>query len=280
MSKNNLTFENFRFGFTLVELLAVVVIGTLLVIASIGVYGQMQQSANEMNDVMESRNLPGEILQRIAEDLDKIIAPLSGEQGDTKISIINKAPMSFNSAQLKITKTYYDSANEKQVFEEIIWQTNYDYDIAGLILYRSHSGMTVGEKVYGEDEILDEEKSDANKQLFIPLAAGLTYFKIEAISNGSVFQTWASDKLPQAVKISLSFEPAYLDVDGMFKVTDEQLFSRTVAIDRTRQINFVFVAPDMNEFNLSDANTAQDFNDADFDDPDLSEPNDINLPVF
>jgi prepilin-type N-terminal cleavage/methylation domain-containing protein len=274
-----MAFYNLKPGFTLVELLAVMVIGTLLVIASTGIYWQMQQSADEMNNIMESRNLPSEILQRIAEDLDKIVAPLSGEDGDIKISIVNKYVQSFSSAQLEITRTYYDNANQKQPFEDIIWQTNYDYDIGGLILYRSHSGITIGDKVYGEDEILDEEKSDANKQLFIPLAAGLTYFKIEAISNGSVFQAWASDKLPQAVKISLSFEPVYQDIDGIYKVMEDQIISRTIAIDRTRQINFVFVAPDMNEFSISDANAVSDMNDVEIDDSDYSEPNDPNLII-
>ncbi len=265
-----------RCAFSLIELLAVLVISTLLLIAAIGVYGQMQRSARELNASIETQQLPNEVLQRIAEDLDKIVAPLTGRDADIKISIRNKFDEFYPSAQMKITGTYYDNNNKKQIFEEIIWQSNYDFDANGLILYRSHTGLTV------EDKLLGEEKSKTNRELFIPVAAGLTYLKIEAMAGGNLLETWAADMLPRAVKISLSFARPYRDIDGKFAVPENEIITRTVAIDRTRQIKFQFIPPDYNELEagLADSNDGDlfDFNDlddfSDFDDlDDLNEPN-------
>jgi prepilin-type N-terminal cleavage/methylation domain-containing protein len=263
---------NFKCGFSLIELLAVLFITTLLTIAAIGVYSQVQRSVRQLNASMETRQLPNEILQRIAEDLDSIVAPLSGQDADTRISIKNKLDQFYQSAQMKITRTYYDNRNRKQVFDEIIWQSNYDFDANGLILYRSHSGLTV------EDKLLGEEKSKSNRELFIPVAAGLTYFKIEALANGNFTDAWAADSLPRAVKISLSFIPPYRDIDGKFTVLENEMITRTVAIDRTRQIAFQFIPPDFNQFGtgLPDSDLGEFFDFNGFNEPNLpdnTEPN-------
>jgi prepilin-type N-terminal cleavage/methylation domain-containing protein len=252
---------DFKHGFSLIELLAVLVIGTMLIIASMGIYGQMQKTVSKLNDSVETQQLPNEILQHIAEDLDRIVTPVSGRDADTQISIRNKLDNSYQSAQLKITTTYYDNKNEKQTFDEIIWQSNYDFDANGLILYRSHSGLTV------EDKVLGGEKTKSKNELFIPVAAGLTYFKIQVPRGDNFFDNWTSDRLPNAVKISLSFAFPFRDIDGSFAVTDNETYARTVAIDRTRQIRFKFVPPDINEFGtfLSDGNN-----------PDISDSNDVN----
>lgn len=265
-------------GFSLVELLAVLVISTLLIISAISVYSRMQSSVRELNATVETQQLHNEIMQRIAEDMDRIVAPLSGQTGDTRISIRNKLDEFYQTAQMKITKTYYDSKNQKQVFDEIIWQGNYDFDANGLVLYRSHSGLTV------EDKLLDEEKSPGNRVLFIPLATGLTYFKIEALARGDFLENWTSDALPRVVRISLSFVAPYKDIDGKFTVLENEMITRTVAIDRTRQIKFQFIPPDLNEFDtaLPDGNTVSsvdfdDFNDLD-DFNNLDDFNEPNLP--
>jgi prepilin-type N-terminal cleavage/methylation domain-containing protein len=265
-------------GFSLVELLAVLVISTLLVIAAIGVYSRMERSAGELNAAVETQQLPDEILQRIAEDLDKIVAPLSGRAGDTKISIRNKLDEFYQSAQLKITRTYYDNKNQKQIFDEIIWQSNYDFDANGLILYRSHSGLNV------EDKLLGGEKSKTNRELFIPIAAGLTYFKIEALAGEDFVQAWTSDSLPRAVKMGLSFASPYRDNDGKFTVLENEMITRTVALDRTRQIKFKFIPPDLNEFGIGlfDSNAGEIFDLNDYSDStdfnDLDDFNDLNEP--
>lgn len=260
-------------GFSLIELLAVLAISTLLIISAIGVFSRMQRSVKELNAAIETQQLPGEILQRIAEDLDRIIAPVSGRAGDTKISITNKLDELFQTAQMKITRTYYDNKDQKQVFDEIIWQGNYDFDANGLVLYRSHSGLTV------EDKLLDEEKTESNRELFIPVAAGLTYFKIEALTGGDFVDRWAIDSLPKTVRISLSFASPYRDIDGKLDVMEDEMTTRTIAVDRTKKIKFQFIPFDINEFGtgLFDSNTngLPDFNDLD----DFGDFNEPNLPV-
>ncbi len=267
MKRKKEKIRNCKRGFSLVELLAVLVIGTMLIIASMSIYGQMQRTVGELNGSIETQQLPNEILQRIAEDLDRIVAPLSGRDADTQISISNKYDGLYQSAQLKITTTYLDNKNEKQIFDEIIWQSNYDFDANGLILYRSHSGLTV------EDKVLGGEKTKTKNELFIPVAAGLTYFKIQVPRGENFLDTWTSDRLPTAVKISLSFVSPLRDIDGSFIVPDNQMYTRTVAIDRTRQIRFKFVPPDFNSLE-TDANDLDigDFNDVN----DLDEFDDTN----
>ena len=92
----------YKCAFSLVELLAVLVISTLLIIGAISVYSQMQHSANELDTAVYDQQHTYEVLHRISEDLDKIIAPLSGNANDTKISIVNKLDEFYKSAQIKI----------------------------------------------------------------------------------------------------------------------------------------------------------------------------------
>lgn len=259
--------ESRLYGFSLIELLAVLVITSLVLISAISVYSQMQRAAREIGDTIENRLLPDEILQRIAEDLDKIVAPLSGQAADTKISVKNKVDEIYQSAQMKITRTYYDNKNEKQIFEEIIWQSNYEWDVNGLILYRSHSGLTV------EDKLLGEEKSKSNRELFIPVAAGLTCFKIESLTGGNFVNAWTADALPRAVRISISFAAPYQDIDGQYIVPQSGMITRTVAIDRTRQIKFKFIPPDFNElgFGTFDSNIIEPLDANEMNEPNLSE---------
>ena len=250
-------------GFSLTELLAAMVIGAMVMITSIGVYSRMRRSADEVNRRIDTQQLPNEILQRIAEDLDRIVAPISGKDADTKISITNKNVELYQSSQMKITKTYYDNKNSKQIFNEIVWQSNYDFDANGLILYRSHRGLTV------EDKLLGEEKSKSNSELFIPVAAGLTYFKIEAHKGSDYVESWAEEPLPKAVRITLSFAAPYKDINGNYYVLESEVITRTVAIDRTRRIKFQFIPPDLNQL---------DFNSFDINDSNLYDYNDVNEP--
>jgi len=260
-------------GFSLTELLAVLVITSLVLISAISVYSQMQRSARELGETIDRRLLPDEILQQIAEDLDKIVAPLSGQAADIQISINNKPDDIYQSAQMKITRTYYDNKNQKQTFEQIIWQSNYDWDVNGLILYRSHSGLTV------EDKLLGEEKSKSNRELFIPVAAGLTCFKIEPFAGGSFINAWTTQSLPRAARVSLSFAAPYEDIDGQYIVPENQMITRTVAIDRTRQIKFEFIPPDLNELGVAqpDSNTIEPLDANEANEPNLFE--DTELPL-
>ena len=163
------TFREQR-GFSLVEVLAAMTIGAMVLVVVLGVYSRAGRSADAITHKLDSSRLPSEVLQRIAEDLDRIIA--SGS--DTKVTIENKLNNLYPTARLTILKNYYDKASKPQILEEIIWQTSYDYETDSLVLYRSHSGITL------EDKLLDEKRESWEKGYpFVPICDGVTFFKIQ-----------------------------------------------------------------------------------------------------
>ena len=62
---------------------------------------------------------------------------------------------------------------------------------------------------------------------------------------------WATDNLPKAVTVSISFAEPYQAVTGELEVLDTEKITRTIAIDRTRNIKYRFVEKD---FGLEDPN--------------------------
>jgi len=228
------TFNIFKYsaGFSLAEVLAALTIGAMILVAVLGIYSRAEHSAAAITRKLDSSRLPREILQRIAEDLDKIITADS----DTKITIENKFEKGLPTARLTIQKTIRDSDNKKQTFEEIIWQSSYDFDANSLTLYRSHSGIAL------EDKLLDEERADWEKQYpFVPICTGLTFFKIQ-VPQGEGFQDkWTSASLPPGITVTISFAGPYKTITGTLDVPDSEKISRTIAIDRTRKLKFVFL---------------------------------------
>lgn len=177
---------------------------------------------------LESSQLPVEILQAIAEDLDRAVA--SG--ADAKVTIDNKFINSIPTARLTIQTTFNDRRNEKQTFEKTIWQTNYDRNTNSLILYRSHSGIAL------EDKLLDEQKEDWERELFVPICTGLTFFRI-LIPAGEDFQdSWKGSSLPKGITVSLSFAEPFKTRNGTFDVPESEKIIRTIAVNRTRKIKF------------------------------------------
>ena len=101
----------------------------------------------------------------------------------------------------------------------------------GLVLYRSHSGMTL------EDKMLNSSKEDWERELFVPICSGVTIFKINAIQGEELLDKW-NEALPTGIKITLSFAEPVEKADGSLDVPDEEKTIRTIAIDRTRKITF------------------------------------------
>lgn len=235
MQRNIDIFANRR-GFSLAEVLAALTIGAMVLIAVMAVYNRAQRSAEAITRNLYNQRLVSEVLQKIAEDLDGIID--SGK--NVKITIQNKwENHGFHTARLEILKNVYDDQEKLQVFEKIIWQGHFDYDgdSRALILYRSHSGMAL------EDKLLDEEKEEFERELFVPVCSGVTYFAVEIPRGDQVQDTWMSDTLPPGVVISVSFAEPVKDVTGALSVPDFEKIKRTVAIDRTRKIKFVYNPP-------------------------------------
>jgi hypothetical protein len=221
-------------GFSLAEVLAALTIGAMVTVAVLGIYRRAENSAASVTRKLNSSRLPGEILQRIAEDLDNIISSSS----DAKITIDNKfeniaSTMLIPAARLTITQLILDSSGKEQIFEEIIWQSSYDFQSAinGLTLYRSSSGLNL------EDKVLEKNKDDLKRELFVPICSGITYFKIKALAGKNPVEKWSGSP-PPGIEVTISFAEPYKKVDGTFDVPDEEKITRTIAIDRTRKIRF------------------------------------------
>lgn len=256
-------------GFSLAEVIVALTIGSMVLVAILAIYNRAESSVSAITEKLDSTRLGSEVLQRIAEDIDRLIA--TGK--DTKITINNKLNNLYPTARMEIIETYYDKKNEKQIFEKIVWQTSYDYESfdEGLVLYRSHSGMGT------EDKLLDEEKEDWERELFVPVCSGVTFFKIqvpkyeptpidqqlaksrrptgsgqrseseqttdeEQIPEVEKFEdSWTTEALPFGIMITVSFAEPFKALDGSFDVYENQKFKRTIAIDRTRKIKFKFL---------------------------------------
>jgi prepilin-type N-terminal cleavage/methylation domain-containing protein len=227
-------------GFSLAEVLAALTIGAMLTVAVLGIYHRAEKSATAITRKLDGSRLPGEVLQRIAEDLDNIISSSS----DVKITIKNKfenvaSIRLIPAARLTITRTFQDSKDNEQKFEEIVWQSSYDFQSAGngLILYRSHSGMNL------EDKVLEKYKDDFTRELFVPICGGVTFFKISALAGKEPVERWDGAP-PRGIVVTISFAEPYKKGDGTLDVLDEEKITRTIAIDRTRKIRFDTSADD------------------------------------
>ncbi|MHC4187802.1 MAG: hypothetical protein ACYSRQ_06375, partial [Planctomycetota bacterium] len=144
----------------------------------------------------------------------------------------------YPTSRLIINKTFYDDRNESKTLEEIIWQSNYDFEspVPGLVIYRSHSGIVL------EDKLLDKQKEVWESELFVPICNGVTFFKIEAIKNKKTYDLWQSNDLPYAVVITISFAEPFEALDGTLDIFEEDKTKRTIAIDRTRRMGFSYVS--------------------------------------
>jgi len=220
-----------RLGLSLAELLAALTIGAMILAAVLSIYSMAERSAAAVTRKLDSSRLPFEVLQRIAEDLDGIVAADS----DTKINIANKFENGFPAARLTILKTFHDGRNTEQTFEEIIWQSSYDFesDTDGLVLYRSYKGIAL------EDKLLDEKRRDWEKAYsFVPICNGITFFKIQIPQGEKLQDEWNNPLLPNGITVTISFAEPSKTVMGTLEVPEEAKITRTIAVDRTRKIKF------------------------------------------
>jgi len=220
----------FSAGFSLAELLLALTIGTMVLIAVLAIYSRAQNSASAIAYQLQSSRLPQELLQRIAEDLDGIIT--SGPE--TKIIIENKFDEGFATAMLTVRKTYYGHKNRQETFEEITWQSDYEPAAESLVLYRSRIAVAP------EDRLLDSKKEDWERQLYVPLCGGITFFKIQAVKGQSYHVKWLpAQSLPDGITVTVSFAQPFKTVDGTLDVPESQKITRTIAVDRTRKLKFI-----------------------------------------
>ena len=248
-------------AFSLAELLAALVISSMIILAVFSLYTRLNKVSAAVISKLDRGRLPREILQLIAEDLDRIIS----DTKDTKVNFQNKIERnSLQSARIEIIKSIYDKEDKPVTFEQIIWQTSLDLigSPKGMVLYRRHSGIAL------EDKLLDEPKQNFEKDLFIPVCGGVTFFSIQTgnfqtgtiqteIDGQSVLiDRWSADSLPANIIVTISFaDPVEVSPD-QWQVPDTEKVTRIIALDRTRKIPFEFEVRDFND--ISDQNEPSD----------------------
>jgi type II secretory pathway pseudopilin PulG len=227
--------RQFRGALTLVEVVVVLMLAGVIILAVLGIYNRVRASAVVILDRLEQNRLQTEVLQKIAEDIDRLAAP----GFDAIINFQNKVDNGFRSAQLILESSYYNNRDQKTTYERIIWQTSFDPLIESMILYRMHEGLNV------EDKVLEKNpEMSPGSGLYIPVADGVTYFELKAQQGEQVLGAWNSETLPKGVRVGLSFEPLRELYDGSIGVPEEDVTFRTIAVDRTRLIPYQFIKKD------------------------------------
>lgn len=239
-------------AFTLIETLTVLALTAVLLTAVLQMYHQVRGSVSRITRHLDENRLTREILQKIAEDLDRLAAP----GFDATLQFRNKYDNGYISAQLTLENRYYGKSTppRAEVYDRVVWQTSYDPFTETLILYRLHEGLNLEDKVIqsGSDVSLSEKP-------YIPITDGLTHFQIQSQQGDNFAQAWTSQTLPNAVRIGISFAPMEELPTGRLGVPEEKIMYRTVAIDRTRYIPYQFVPRKLDAAGIRD----------------LSDPNDI-----
>ncbi|MBL7215016.1 MAG: type II secretion system protein [Phycisphaerae bacterium] len=231
--KNHITS---RFGFTLIEMLVVLTMAAMILTATLMIYQRVRGSAAILVGHMEQSQLEHEILQKIAEDIDRLAAP----GFEATIKFRNKLDNGYYSGQLVLENSYYGSGDKKQTFEQIVWQTWYSPEDDVLYLYRMHDGLNV------EDKVLEKNPEDSpSAGLYIPVARGVTFFELRVQQGENILSAWTADKLPKAVRVGISFTPLQELPDDKVGVPEEAKTYRTIAIDRTRMIPYQFIKRDL-----------------------------------
>lgn len=278
-----------RRGMTsMAELIPAMIIATMISVVAIKIYYRANTTARSIDVFLQKNGEQADIMQRIAEDIDKIATAGT----DATINLENKFSQGRNICRLIIESKYFDDTQRAQVFEKVTWQSRYDVDVNGLVLYRAHSGVLSEDKVIAEfDGQLDEWK---DRELFVPVAKGLSFFKIQ-IPPAEKFEgldknkkgtfvkkpasivrpteKWIDKKLPVAIEIVLSFASEQKDAAGAYYVEDEDKASRTVVVDRIRKIPYQFIKVEYEIPGSGDGNDIQDTNEID----DINEFNSISV---
>jgi len=220
-------------GYSLGEMLAALIIGTMVLTAILMIYSRANHAADAVLGKIERPALATEVLQCLADDFERVL----GSGQDVSIQIKNGYDNGFAKAELVIRRTVRDGKNEESTFEEITWRAGYDYGgpAPGLVLYRAHEGINV------EDKLFDAKRQTWERNYpLVPICRGVTFFRLEVARGDEFVQEWSEPaSLPPGVRITLSFARPYETVRGTWDVDDEEKTIRTIAVDRTRKIRFI-----------------------------------------
>ena len=177
----------------------------------------------------------------------------------------------MNKSQLIISSHIYDITNRQKLFEKVVWQSYYDDFDEKLYLYRSHGGVTLEDSMldkvpsfqYTEDEKLSQKDlQEKYKERFIPVCSGMSLFEF-SVPQGpekDPLYKWSNPQMPKAITVSISFAEPVEDAYGDYIIMEEDLYTRTIATNRTRYLKFQFVKK---EFEPDDPNDLLDGNNMD-----------------
>jgi len=227
-----------RRAFSLIEIITVLVISSMIMISTLAIFNRVRQATASINARLDKEDVADEVIQRIAEDLDRLAAP----GFDTKVTINNKLSNGYNISQLIIENKFYDKSSKPQTFEKIVWQSQFDEIEKILILYRHHGGLNLEDKILDGD--LQTEQSDGT-ELFIPICWGMTLFEIVVPKkDADPLTKWTEPDLPKSVAVKISFAKPIENLDGTLEILEEDIIVRNIAIDRTRKMKYVFKKKD------------------------------------
>lgn len=236
-------------AYSLVEVLVVLTMASLIIIATLKIHSQVRRAAAVVSEKIGSDAIPTNVLQRIAEDIDRLA--LSGTE--IQFVINNKFEKGINKSQLIINSYYYDNDSTKQLYEQITWQSHYDDYDETMYLYRSHGGIAIEDSVLdveGTDENLSQaERQEKGLEQFIPVCSGITFFEFsipQGLEKDPLYR-WSDSKTPNAITVSISFSEPIENVFGDFIIPPDQLYTRTIATDRVRKLKFKFVREEFEE---------------------------------
>ncbi len=237
--KKNRNILQTRRGFSLVEVLAAMVIGSMVLIAVLTVYNRAERTAAAVTRSLGDSGRSREALQLIAEDFDKIIETNS----DTDMIIVNRYINNYYTALLLIKVTYKDQTNKDQKYEELLWQCNknHESDANDMVLYRSYEGIAP------EDKLLDRDRETSEKNAYVPICRGVTYFEVKIITGEKDPDRAWPEGIPLGAVFIISFAEPFKDADGHYNVPESEKYSRTIAFDKSRKIKFVIAENESSE---------------------------------
>jgi len=231
-----------RSGISLAEVVLTVAIAAMVLTAVLSIHSRIQQTAAGIMGNLDGMLLPSEILQLIAEDLDRSV---DATQGLT-VTVDPKYERGYSLSKLVIRKEINTPKNRqapKQVLEEIIWQGAVDLDTGRIVVYRRHSGMFLEDRLLGQQR----EEYEIRNPPFVPVCGGLTQFLVKARQGDTWVDQWQGPAPPTGLEITISFATPHETPSGELEVLEEDKIIRTMAVDRTRKIRFETMAPAENE---------------------------------
>jgi hypothetical protein len=249
-----------RNAFSLIEVLIVLSMSAVIIITALNIHSQVRKAAAAVDRKIENDMLPINILQRIAEDIDRLSTP----GAETSIVINNKIQDEMHKSQMIINSFYYDKNNKKKIYEQVIWRAHYDAFEERTELLRSHGGIAL------EDSLLDvigTDKTDTSPAIpsqaelqeegdepFIFICSDFSLFEFsvpQGEEKDPLFK-WSSSKMPPAVTATISFAEPIEDVFGDYIIPPEKIYTRTIATDRVKKMIFQFVRQDFDPNELDD----------------------------